>query len=57
VNITKEINLEQHLETVDDMISMVHSKRHSDDYYSLKDYERDLERLIELRSLLEDLED
>ena len=45
--------MNRHLETIDDAISQSHSRRARDDYYTLYEYERDLDELYELRSFVE----
>lgn len=45
--------MNKYLETIDAAISAVHSKRYSNDYYPMSDYDQDLENLLELRSFVE----
>lgn len=41
-----------HLETIADVISMLHSKRYSDDSYTLEQFDYDLNRLLFLRQFV-----
>lgn len=45
--------MNNYLETIDEAISQVHSRRSRDDYYTIYEYNRDLQGLIELRSFVE----
>jgi hypothetical protein len=45
--------MNKYLETIDTAISAVHSKRYSDDYYTMSEYAQDLQNLLELRSFVE----